>query len=266
MRKMNVLVVDDEQIVLDSVRKHLRKENYDLYSALSARAGLGTMDEVRIDIVLTDLMMPDIDGLEFMKMVSERDPRIPVIMITGYATINTALQATQLGAFDYIAKPFAKTELQSVVRRAAEMVQAAERNAQAGGNEPEREGATEPRTPSFPQRTFKGISENSWITLEEDGTVLMGVEHSFLGGIGKIQTMHLPATGDELRQGGVYLQIFSADLRAHVVLSPLSGTVVAVNEEARRKPDTVIDDPYETGWLIRLQPTRFEQEIRELGL
>jgi CheY-like chemotaxis protein/glycine cleavage system H lipoate-binding protein len=257
MRKMNILVVDDEQIVLDSVKKHFRKENYEVYAALSARAGLGTMDETTIDIVLTDLMMPDIDGLEFMKMVSERNPKTPVIMITGYATINTALQATQQGAFDYVAKPFAKAELQGVVRRAAELVQAAESNAGPRVEEPKDDKITATKKLSPAKITFKGIGEHSWITLEEDGTVLIGVEYSFLSGIGGIQTIHLPAEGDELRQGGVYLQIFSTDLRSHVILSPLSGTVIAVNENVRNNPEIAKEDTYESGWLVLLKPTRF---------
>jgi CheY-like chemotaxis protein/glycine cleavage system H lipoate-binding protein len=262
MRKMNILVVDDEQIVLDSVKKHLRKENYEVYTALSAREGLGRIETQGIDIVLTDLMMPDIDGLELVKLVGERHPRVPVIMVTGYATINTALQATQLGAFDYIAKPFAKTELQSVVRRAAELVQAAEsRGPAAAAGVTAKAGST-----PHPGRTFKGINDHSWMILEEDGAVLIGVEHSFLSGIGNIQSLHLPAVGDELRQGGVYLQVFSAELRSHAVLAPLSGTVIAVNEDVLVNPATARDDPYGAGWLIRLQPSRFEQELRELGL
>jgi glycine cleavage system H lipoate-binding protein len=224
------------------------------------------MDEGSIDIVLTDLMMPDIDGLEFMKMIAERNPQIPVIMITGYATINTALQATQLGAFDYVAKPFAKTELQGVVRRAAELVEAAEQQPATAADAAPESTAAKADQASPSKKTFKGIGEHTWITLEEDGTVLVGVEHSFLGGIGRIQTIHLPTVGDELRQGGVYLQLFSADLRSHVVLSPLSGTVIGVNEDVRNNPEIIKSDPYDSGWLVRLKPTRFEQEIKELGL
>ena len=132
--------------------------------------------------------------------------------------------------------------------------------------EPKDDKATATKKPSPAKRTFKGISEHSWITLEEDGTVLIGVEYSFLSGIGRIQTIHLPAEGDELRQGGVYLQIFSTDLRSHVILSPLSGTVIAVNENVRNNPEIAKEDPCESGWLVRLKPTRFEQEIKELGL
>lgn len=115
---INILVVDDEQIVLDSVKKHLRGQDLTIHTAASAEEGLVILDRETIDFVLTDLMMPKVDGMEFMKMAHEKRPSLPMIMMTGYATISTALQATQMGAFAYIAKPFSRSELQEVVTRA----------------------------------------------------------------------------------------------------------------------------------------------------
>jgi len=127
---ISILVIDDEQVVLDSVRKHLRDDGYAIHTVLSAEEGLTLLDRdpIGIDIVLTDLMMPHIDGLELIKSVKARFPNMPVILITGYATINTALQAKQLGAFGYIAKPFSKAELKTVVHEAVTFV----RNARDG--------------------------------------------------------------------------------------------------------------------------------------
>ena len=127
--QISLLVVDDEQIVLDSIAKHLRHEkDLSLTKALSVEEALGVMDEKKVQIILTDLMMPDIDGLEFLSMMMKKDEDILVIMITGYATINTALQAMQLGAFDYLSKPFTRDELKKVVRRAADLVNASKKN------------------------------------------------------------------------------------------------------------------------------------------
>jgi len=260
-RELHILVVDDEQIVLDSVQKLLRKDDYVVHGALSAKDALAVFKAEPVDIVLTDLMMPDIDGLELMKLLKADNPGLPVIMITGYATINTALQATQLGAFDYIAKPFSRKELQSVVGRAAELLLAVE--AEPGGT-----GSGESTTPGARPRSemFKSVGDHSWIMMEEEGIVLLGVEHSYVSTIGKIQTISLPAKGDEVRQGGVYLQIFSSDLRSHTVLSPLSGIVVDVNEKVLTDPESILQDPYGEGWLIRMKPSRFDAEIKTLGL
>ncbi|MBD3382296.1 MAG: response regulator [candidate division Zixibacteria bacterium] len=261
-RSLNVLVVDDEQIVLDSVKKHLRKENFTVFTSLAVRPALEKIDQHKIDIILTDLMMPDIDGLEFMSMVKEDHPDLPIIMVTGYATINTALQATQLGAFDYIAKPFTKKELLGVLHRAAELVRSKDENesvddddsaAKTDSSQPEKSG-------------FKTIGDHSWLMTQEDGTVLLGVKRTFLHTVGQIKTVSLPEQGDELRQGGVLLQVFSSDLQSHSLVTPLSGTVIDVNQKVLDDPDSTLQDPYGDGWLIRLKPSKFDYEIKMLGL
>jgi CheY-like chemotaxis protein/glycine cleavage system H lipoate-binding protein len=259
--KIKILVVDDEQIVLDSVCKHLVKENYEVSCVLSAAEALKRISSEKFDIVLTDLMMPETDGLELMKLMKDQYPLLPVIMITGYATINTALQATQLGAFDYIAKPFSKVELKSVVKRAAELVQAA-----AGKTEEELRSESPAESARSLVGDHKHIGDHCWMTLQRDGNVLLGVDHSYLNTIGRIQTVYLPRIGDELRQGSVFLQIFTTDMKSHPVLAPLSGHVVAVNEHVHKDPTALLDDPYGEGWLIKLKPSRFEHEIEVLGL
>ena len=115
---LRVLVIDDEQIVLDSVRKHLSKANFEVHTVLSATKGLKAAEQQSFDLVLTDLMMPQIDGLELMKIIQTRYPGLPVVMMTGYATISTAQQAEQMGAAGYVAKPFSRAELLEVVRLA----------------------------------------------------------------------------------------------------------------------------------------------------
>ncbi|MCP4580689.1 MAG: response regulator [candidate division Zixibacteria bacterium] len=261
-RKLGILVVDDEQIVLDSINKHLRKDNFSVHTALTAHEGLDLLGRIDIDIVLTDLMMPGIDGLELMKMIKAKHSHMPVIMITGYATINTALKATQLGAFDYIAKPFSKTELKGVIMRAVELVSKTDSTI-----EPQKVGAAEkPEGSQSGRDSFKTIGDQSWIVLQESGRVLLGVERSFLHGVGRIQTIFLPSKGDQIRQGSVYFEIFSSDLRAHTVISPLSGTVVELNERVLSNPESLIEDPYGEGWLIKIEPSNFDYERKLLGL
>jgi len=261
-RQLEILVVDDEQIVLDSIKKHLRKEkNYVVTGVLSVQEALILMHGKKYDIILTDLMMPKTDGLEFMQLAKADHPKLPVIMITGYATINTALKATQLGAFDYIAKPFSKTELLNVIRRAAELVVRSEAKAEG------KESAESEAKPDFNKtNAFKLIGDQSWIMKQADDTVLMGIDRSFLHAVGRIQSVFLPNKGDILRQGSVYLQVFSSDLRSHTVITPLSGTVIEINDKVSSNPDLIIDDPYDTGWLIKLKPSNFDQEIKLLGL
>lgn len=258
MCKTNILVVDDEQIVLDSVGKHLsNEEDYRIFKALSVSQALSIMEQNKINIVLTDLMMPEIDGLEFLAMLKEKNPDVLAIMITGYATINSALQAMQLGAFDYIAKPFTRDELKKVVRRAYDLVQVINKSNQEAISE---------KQIDLPKAISKGIGENTWLMLEEDGLVKIGVERSLLYRLGRIQTVYLPNVYDTLRQGSVFFQIFSTDLRSQALLSPLSGIVVELNEKVLINPDETLQDPYGEGWLIKIKPINFENEIKVIGL
>jgi DNA-binding NtrC family response regulator len=121
-KPIKILAVDDEQVVLDSLQKHLKHVDCELECVLSVPDAINELGRQRYDIVVTDLMMPRIDGLEFMKELQARHPGVTVIVITGYATINTAIKAKELGAFDYIAKPFSKQELLEVIHRAIDHV------------------------------------------------------------------------------------------------------------------------------------------------
>lgn len=106
MNKGTVLIIDDEDIVRVSCRRILVPEGYEVETTKSASEGFEILAAGGIDIVLTDLKMPDIDGMQVLKKIKEEWPATEVIMITGYQTINTAVEAIKLGAFDYIEKPF----------------------------------------------------------------------------------------------------------------------------------------------------------------
>lgn len=260
MEQIKLLVVDDEQIVLDSIKKILRHdEKLTVTTALSVENALNLMDSFEPSIVLTDLMMPDIDGLEFLKLLKDKNHNIIVIMITGYATINTALQAMQNGAFDYLAKPFTRDELTKLIHRAVELVMAHQSVSESAETV-----IAEPDMGEVKKLT--GIGENSWLMQQDDNSVLIGVERPFLLTIGRIQTVYLPSKGDEVRQGSVYFQVFSADMRSLSVLSPLTGIVVEVNEKVLADPNKTLQDPYNEGWLIRIIPSYFNEERQILGL
>jgi len=106
MNTTRALVIDDEQIVLDSVRKILTQENYEVDCFLSSKEGLAHALKNDYDLVLTDIRMPEIGGMRILRDIKRSKPTLPVIIITGYATIKSAVQAMQLGATNYIEKPF----------------------------------------------------------------------------------------------------------------------------------------------------------------
>jgi DNA-binding NtrC family response regulator len=118
MEKKKAIVIDDEQIVLDSVSQILIDENYEVDVSLSGREGLDWAIERPYDIVLTDIRMPDIGGMRVLRDIKRIKPSLPVLIITGYATAKSAVQAMKLGAADYIEKPFEPEQLLEAVSRA----------------------------------------------------------------------------------------------------------------------------------------------------
>jgi two-component system response regulator HydG len=116
----NVLVIDDESSILESLRILLRNEGFTPHVALGGRQGLEQIEALSPDIVLTDVRMPNVTGIEVLSAVRRQDPAIPVILMTAQATLQSAMQAVNEGAFYYIQKPFRNDDLVAILRRAAE--------------------------------------------------------------------------------------------------------------------------------------------------
>ncbi len=118
MAKGKILVVDDELVVCKSVQRILSPEGYEVETALSGQEALERLGQESFDLVITDLKMPGMDGMELLSKIKEKDPEMIIIMITGYSTVQTAVQAMKMGALDYIPKPFTPEELIVVVEKA----------------------------------------------------------------------------------------------------------------------------------------------------
>jgi DNA-binding NtrC family response regulator len=115
-----ILIVDDDPVVRDSLGKWFESEDYETTTAASAREALDLIRDRRWDIALLDIKMPGIDGIELQAKLREIDPDMPVIIMTGYASVDTAVQAMKNGAYDYITKPFDPDEFVLLVNRAIE--------------------------------------------------------------------------------------------------------------------------------------------------
>lgn len=117
-----LLIIDDERIALKNLEHVLVKEGYEVATALNGQIALRLLREQPFDVVLTDLKMEKIDGMQILRRCKELYPDVEVIMITGYATVETAIEAMKHGAYHYVAKPFKLDEVRKVVREAAEKV------------------------------------------------------------------------------------------------------------------------------------------------
>jgi DNA-binding NtrC family response regulator len=116
----NVLVIDDESGILDTLRILLKNEGFAPHTALGGKQGLEMITDLAPDIVLSDVRMPSVGGLQVLSAARTQDPDTPVILMTAQATLQSAVQAVNEGAFYYIQKPFRNDELVAILRRAAE--------------------------------------------------------------------------------------------------------------------------------------------------
>jgi DNA-binding NtrC family response regulator len=118
MKTKKVLVIDDERIVTDSITKILEAENFEVEVAAAGRLGVELALQKEHALVLTDLRMPDIGGMRVLRDIKRARPSVPVIMITGFASVRSAVQAMKLGAAEFLEKPFAPEDLMRAVRKA----------------------------------------------------------------------------------------------------------------------------------------------------
>lgn len=122
-KKIEIMVLDDEVIVGARLQPSLEKAGYAVESFVDSREALKRLREKHYDIVVTDLKMANVDGMEIHRFAKERSPDTVVIIITGFATVETAREALQSGVYDFIAKPFKISHLRDVIEKAAASIE-----------------------------------------------------------------------------------------------------------------------------------------------
>jgi len=128
MEKARIMVIDDEESMCKFMQIMLKKEGYDVSSAQSGKEALGELRSSHYDLVIADLMMPEMNGLELLSKVRSIDPELNFIVMTAYASVDTAIEALKKGAFDYIAKPFKVDELKITIKKSLEQKRIAKEN------------------------------------------------------------------------------------------------------------------------------------------
>ncbi len=123
-KPMQIVVVDDEPIVRKRLKPALEKSGYEVEVYEDGSGLLKRLKEKRFDIVVTDVRMEEVDGIQVLEEVLSQSGRTKVIIITGYATVEVAREALTKGAFDFIAKPFKPNDLREIIERAADALRA----------------------------------------------------------------------------------------------------------------------------------------------
>jgi len=168
----SLLIVDDESAILDSLRILFKNEGFDVSVARGGRAALDALDRAVPEIVLTDVRMPSVSGMEILAAARERDPDLPVILMTAQAELKTAIEAVNQGAFHYIQKPFENDELIAICRRALEHRQLKAEN-RVLKQEIQRRERTQAVKPIGVSRVFRDVMRLAETVAPTDSIVLI---------------------------------------------------------------------------------------------
>jgi CheY-like chemotaxis protein len=265
--KARILAVDDEAVVLDSFRRILVLEGFNIDTVETGPEALTLVQRGDYDFVFTDLKMPGMDGVEVVKAVKHLRPDVDMVVITGYGTIETAVETLQHGACEYVQKPFSVDELAEfvnklLVKRTARLEALALPTVRIVSPS-QAEGAPS-NDYCIPGGAFiaKG---HTWARIEPEGQVRVGIDDFAHKAIGTIGQVVLPEHGKVVKAGDT-LFTFKRGLEELSFTAPVSGKVIEGNEGLKVEPGKVGHSPYKEGWVCRLQPTDLTGELPDLRI
>ena len=251
----NILLIDDEQVVIDSLKKICSFKGHSAKPALTAESGLSLIDKENFDLIICDIMLPEMDGFQFLEELKNRNIKTPVIITTGYSTVENAVNSLHEGAIDYIPKPFTVDEVLSSLQRALNLIELKDKV-----TESESGTITYVECPA----KYYRLGFGSWMFIENKGSALIGVTDLYLKIIGEFDSMDLKEEQDELIQGTGCAKFYSTGNLYHDLLSPLSGKVIEVNKNLIENRNIIEKDPFFKGWLYRIIPSDIEYEMKNL--
>lgn len=218
-QKPSILIVDDESGILDTLRILLRKEQFEVTTAQGGKAGLDQIRSGSHDIVLTDVRMPQVTGLDILQAAKEQDSMTPVILMTAQASLQTAVAAVNAGAFYYIQKPFSNDELLAILRRACEFRQIRVENRQLKQDIRRKDRSIVTR-PIGKSRRFTDVLKLAEVVAPTDSTVLIQGE----SGTGK-EVVARYIHNLSIRADGPFMSINCGALPENLLESELFGHV-----------------------------------------
>ncbi len=253
----DILIVDDEQVIIDAVTKICSLENFTVDSAMDVKEALEKLVKNNYKLIICDIMMPGTDGFGFLNELSQRKISSPVIMTTGYSTVENAVKSLYTGAIDFIPKPFTTDELINSIIRGMKYLEI-----QKSLKNYKKDNSEIIYVPC-PAKYYR-LGYSSWVAEENLGSVLIGATDLFIKTIENISGIELFQVDDEVVQGNSCASIKDKDERIHPLLSPVSGRIIEVNENIRLNKSLIEKDPYFNGWFYRLIPSDSEYELKNL--
>lgn len=259
----DLLVIEDEPVVLSAIRKIIEPEQLRMDEAMNGDIVLSKLRRESYKLIISDLMLPRISGLDLIQEIKQAHPCVPLIVITGYATLEKALLSFKMGSFDFIPKPFDTENFLGVVFRGLNY----SRVMLTRGPE---EHAYLPVPESMGIGRSAGevycLGCHSQGMLQEDGTVLIRVGETFSNMMDQLSRLEIVATDDEIVQGNCCVRFITEDGLINMFWAPLSGKIEAYNEELDRNVQLINTEPYGEGWIFRIAPSNLEEELQHLTM
>lgn len=265
--KGRILAVDDEPVILDAFRRILVLEGFSVDTVERGAEALGLVQRHDYDFVFTDLKMPEMDGVEVVKAVKHLRPDVDVVVVTGYGTIETAVQTLQHGACEYVQKPFSAEELADFARRLVIKREArleAQRQPTIRVVAPHLAERVPAHEYCVPGGAFLSPA-HVWVRIEEGGQVRLGIDDFARKALGEIRSVQLPEPNHSFKQGETLFTLHRGDEAVHFP-APLSGRVVSDNADLKSDASILVRSPYEEGWVCLLQPADLAAELSALRI
>jgi CheY-like chemotaxis protein len=265
--RARILAVDDEAVVLDSFRRILVLEGFSVDTVEHGPEALGLVQRNDYDFVFTDLKMPDMDGVEVVKAVKHLRPDVDVVVITGYGSIETAVQTLQQGACEYVQKPFTADELgefakKLLIKRQARIEAAKRPSVRVVA--PEMAEVVPASEFCVPGGAFLSPG-HAWVRIEPEGQVRIGIDDFVRKALGTVQEVTLPQRGTVVRQGDPLFTLKGATGTVHMA-APVSGKVEHDNAGLKSDPGEIIHSPYDRGWVCLMTPSDLASELTTLKI
>ena len=265
--KARILCVDDEEVILNSFRKILALDGYSVDTVETGQEALGLIQTHNYDFVFTDLKMPAMSGTDVAKSVKHLRPDIDVVIITGFATVESAVECMKHGAIDYIEKPFTEKELRMFVKHA--LIQRRDRI----------QKQLKPRVHVMgPEETGRGFegefsipggvlvsAGHCWVSLAEDGTARIGLDDFARKLLGNIDTIDFPNIGMHVKAGQPLFSVNQGHRRAKFH-APLSGKVVKINEDLGQDCAKLEEMSYGKNWICVIEGDDLDAELSQLKI
>jgi CheY-like chemotaxis protein len=265
--RARILAVDDEAVVLDSFRKILVLAGFSVDTVETGQEALTLLRDQPYDFVFTDLKMPAMEGTEVVKAARHLRPDVDVAVITGFGSIETAVETMAFGAVDYVQKPFTEEELVAFANRLLLKRQArleAQRRPSVRIAAPEVAETVADREYCVPGGAFVSPG-HTWAQVEAAGQVCVGLDDFGRKAIRKVDRLELPATGTRVKRGEVLFVARRGDQQIRF-RAPLSGEVANTNAALQRDPGLLLQSPYERGWVCVLRPADLGAELPGLRI